>query len=229
MISIFDRIRDVDFLSLVIKLLLACFCGAIVGLERSSKNRPAGFRTHILVCLGACIAAVTSLYLYLGAGLTADISRISSQVISGLGFIGAGTIIITKKMTIKGLTTAAGLWTTGIIGLAIGSGFYEGGIIVTILVLLTETVFAAIGEGIQKRPMYAVELLYTDKDSLDEVLRFFKDKRMAIVNLHIQSLEEHENASYSAEVTLRGGIKAQDLLIQVQQMSGIVSASEIWE
>ena len=122
MISIFDGIRALGLGAVAVKTLMACLCGTLIGLERSSKNRPAGFRTHTLVCLAASLAALTSLYIFLEMKLPSDISRIGGQVISGLGFIGAGTIIITKRMTIKGLTTAAGLWTTGVIGLAIGSG-----------------------------------------------------------------------------------------------------------
>ena len=135
MLTILNGLRDLSFWAILVRMLVAVLCGTLIGLERSSKNRPAGFRTHILVCLGAAVASITGLYLYLGLELPADISRISGQVVTGLGFIGAGTIIITKKMTIKGLTTAAGLWTTGVIGLAIGSGYYELGVLGTALVL----------------------------------------------------------------------------------------------
>ena len=122
MLHFFDPLRNMDFISLLARLLLAVFCGTAIGLERSAKNRPAGFRTHILVCLGGAVAAVTGHFIYLGMGLPADVTRLSGQIITGLGFIGAGTIIVTKTMTIKGLTTAAGLWTTGVIGISLGSG-----------------------------------------------------------------------------------------------------------
>ncbi|MBQ3304872.1 MAG: MgtC/SapB family protein, partial [Clostridia bacterium] len=118
MLPLFDGIRALGLGAVAVKTLMACLCGTLIGLERSSKNRPAGFRTHTLVCLAAAMAALTSLYIYLEMKLPSDISRIGGQVITGLGFIGAGTIIITKRMTIKGLTTAAGLWTPGVIGLA---------------------------------------------------------------------------------------------------------------
>ena len=96
-------------------MILAFACGTVIGLERSYRNKPAGFRTHTLVCLAACIASLTGLYLYLIAHLPTDVSRIGAQIISGLGFLGAGTIVVTKRNTVKGLTTAAGIWTTGII------------------------------------------------------------------------------------------------------------------
>ena len=88
-------------------------------------------------------------------------------MISGLGFIGAGTIVITKNMSIRGLTTAAGLWTTGIIGLAIGAGYYELGIAASILVLIAETLFHMLGRKIRHTPEYTIEIHYNEKTSLD--------------------------------------------------------------
>ena len=224
MLSIFDGLRDTGFWAVLFRMVVACLCGMVIGLERSTKNRPAGFRTHILVCLGGSVAAVTGLFLYLDLKLPTDISRISAQVISGLGFIGAGTIVITKKLTIKGLTTAAGLWTTGIIGLAIGSGYYELGILGTAMVLIAETWIFQLGRSIQHQPEFAVELLYNEKNSLDQMLRFCKDNRLSIVNLKIHTLDDGE-AKYAAVVALRGGMTCADLLDKVHQMPGIVAAA----
>ena len=224
MIPIFDGIRALGLGAVAVKTLMACLCGTLIGLERSSKNRPAGFRTHTLVCLAAALAALTSLYIFLEMKLPSDISRIGGQVISGLGFIGAGTIIITKRMTIKGLTTAAGLWTTGVIGLAIGSGYYELGLIGTALVLLAETWLARLGATIQHTPEYAVELLYNEKNSLDQVLRLCKNSRMAIVNLTIHTAEDAARAEYIARIRLRGKMRQDALVARIQQMPGIMSA-----
>ena len=160
MLSVFDAFRDVTLGTTLFRLLIAILCGMAVGLERSYKNRPAGFRTHVLVSVGACIASLTGLYLYLNAALPTDMSRIGAQVISGLGFIGAGTIIVTKKNTIKGLTTAAGLWVCGVIGLAAGAGFYEGAILTTLLVLFTEIALGALGLRIQHQPEFQVIIHY---------------------------------------------------------------------
>lgn len=224
MIHLFDGVRALGFGAVAAKMLMACLCGTLIGLERSSKNRPAGFRTHILTCLAAAVAALTSLYIFLEMKLPADISRIGGQVISGLGFIGAGTIVITKRLTIKGLTTAAGLWTTGIIGLAIGSGYYELGLLGTALVLFTETVLERLSRGIKPAPEYGVELLYNEKISLDSVLRRCKDSSMAIVNLRIHTLEEGDEARYAAEISLRGSVKCEELIDRIHQIPGVVSA-----
>ena len=224
MIAALNGLRGTTFPALLLKMLLSTLCGTLIGLERSAKNRPAGFRTHILVCLGGAVAALTALYIYLDLKLPADISRICGQVISGLGFIGAGTIIITKKLTIKGLTTAAGLWTTSIIGIAVGSGFFELALLGTALVLLAETWFSILGGAIQHQPEYKVEVFYNEKTSLDQVLRYCKDSRMSIVNLNIHSLENDDDANYVAEVMLRGGVARNALLDKVRQMPGIVNA-----
>ena len=123
----------------MVRLLLALVCGGLLGLERGKKKRPAGFRTHMLVCVGSALAMLTNQYMaehYAGI----DASRMAAQVISGIGFLGAGTIMVTGLQKIRGLTTAAGLWVVACIGLAFGTGFYSAGIIATILCYIINTV-----------------------------------------------------------------------------------------
>ena len=109
MLSCFDFVRDMSFLAVAVRLVLAVICGGIIGIEREYKRRPAGFRTHILICLGAAMTTLTSQYLCLEMHFLTDVGRLGAQVIAGIGFIGAGTIIVTKRKQVKGLTTAAGL------------------------------------------------------------------------------------------------------------------------
>ena len=225
MFKFLNPLREMTALSVGLRMLLAVALGAVIGLERSAKNRPAGFRTHILVCLGAATAAMTGLYIVLKLEMLSDVSRISAQVISGLGFIVAGTIVVTKKTSIKGLTTAAGLWTTGIIGLAAGSGYYELALIATILVLLAETVFFDVGQKIKHQPEYTVEVHYNAKTSLDNVLRYCKDNGMTIVNLKIRTEDGNEPARYTAEVSLRGAVNAETLTDHMEQMPGIAGVT----
>ena len=225
MLDFLNGARGMDTGAMLLRMLLSCLCGAMIGLERSSKNRPAGLRTHILVCMSAAVAAMTGLYLYLVLELPSDISRVSSQVISGLGFIGTGTILVTRKLTITGLTTAAGLWTTGIIGLAIGSGYYEVGLLGAVLVLVAETIFARLGSHIQPYPAYCVEVCYHQKTALDRMLRLCKDHHLAITNLTIHAQEAGGGAPYLADVALRGSLKCDELLEQVRALPGIISAT----
>ena len=226
MISIFDPLRDINFLTTLFRMVFAFFVGGLIGLERSYKNRPAGFRTHILVCLGATIASLTGIYLYLVAQLPLDIARIGASVVTGLGFIGGGTIMVTKKNTVKGLTTAAGLWTTGIIGLAIGAGFYEGAFLAALLVLVTEIYFAGIGRRIKRVPDFKAVIQYNNKESLDYVLRYFKSKKMAITNLQITANTNLDEAVYAAIVSLKPSDEhdKDQLMRDAKNMEGVIFA-----
>lgn len=107
------------------RILCAIFIGGLLGLDRGLKNRPAGMRTYMLVCVGSCLIMLTNQFIYQSAG-TGDPVRMGAQVVSGIGFLGAGTIIVTRRSQIKGLTTAAGLWAAAGVGLALGVGFYFG-------------------------------------------------------------------------------------------------------
>ncbi len=146
-----------------IRLLISVVIGVIIGSERAKHGRAAGMRTHALVALGACLTSLMSIYIskYLGAG--GDVMRISAQVISGIGFLGAGMIIIKNNDIITGLTTAAGVWTTSIIGIALGYGFYSGAIICAVLFLATIIIFTRF----EKRKR-ATELIYVEINDLNK-------------------------------------------------------------
>jgi putative Mg2+ transporter-C (MgtC) family protein len=130
--------NNLSYFEMFLRLFLAALVGGIIGYERQSSHRPAGLRTHILVCVGAALAMVTSKYIFeVYGGITkVDPARLGAQVISGIGFLGAGTIL-RDGSTVKGLTTAAGIWVVSCIGIAIGAGFYFGGISAAILVYIT--------------------------------------------------------------------------------------------
>ena len=220
--------RDITFLSVIIRLAVAFFCGGVIGIERSYKNRAAGFRTHMLVAVAAAAASMTGLYLYLNAGLPSDISRIGAQVVSGLGFIGAGTIILTKKPKVTGLTTAAGLWASGIIGLAIGDGFYEGAIIATVLVLLVQIFFSMLEEKIKFSTEIQLLLKYSQKEALDSVMRLCKDKHMKIANLQVvKNNGEKDHFEAIITVLVKGKFDKPKLIGSIDEITGVVSAEEI--
>ena len=143
----FDYLRELNAASMFLRLLMAMVFGGLVGLNRQRKHRPAGFRTHMLVCMGAALTMLLSQYEYtllktVWAGQAAvvggnvDVARFGAQVINGIGFLGAGTIIVTSRQKVQGLTTAAGLWASACMGLAIGAGFYEGVILVFGIIIL---------------------------------------------------------------------------------------------
>ncbi|MBP0972235.1 MAG: MgtC/SapB family protein [Oscillospiraceae bacterium] len=231
MLHFFDSLRDITLLSVLVRMLLAVVCGAGIGLERSYKNRPAGFRTHILVCIGATAASMTGIYLAVNRQFPTDLSRLGAQVVSGLGFIGGGTIIVTKKKSIKGLTTAAGLWACGIIGLALGAGFYEGGILAAATVLLIEIYGSDLGSRIRRLPEFHISLRYQDKEVLDNMLRFCKDNRFAIRNLQIRGTYDEAQPVYIAMIDLRSRkFSTLDMLLDhARKLDGVLSIGEIEE
>ncbi len=135
-LELIGELRDLNVMSVFIRLLLALFFGGTIGFERGQKQRAAGLRTHMLLCIGAASTMLVSEYLYASYGV-GDPARLSAQVISGIGFLGAGTIIITRRNEIKGLTTAATLWATACMGIAVGVGFYVcAGIMYVLLIVV---------------------------------------------------------------------------------------------
>ena len=130
--------REITYLAVFLRILAAAVLGGIMGIERGMKNRAAGLRTYMLVCVGSCLIMLTNQYVYqcYSAG---DPVRMGAQVVSGIGFLGAGTIIVTRRHQVKGLTTAAGLWASAGVGLALGIGFYEGAVAGAFSVLVVMT------------------------------------------------------------------------------------------
>ena len=128
--AVLAYLREFNIVTILIRLVLAVVCGGIIGLERGRQRRAAGLRTHILVCLGAALTATVGFFAREVLEISSsDPLRISAQVISGIGFLGVGTILIKGRFQITGLTTAAGLWVTAAIGIALGAGFIEGALI----------------------------------------------------------------------------------------------------
>ena len=130
----FDQIRFT--LDALIKLGVTTILSGFIGFEREHSHRPAGFRTHILVAVGSSLVMLTSIYVFDAQGMSGDVTRMSAQVLSGIGFLGAGTIL-REGFSVKGLTTAASLWAVACIGIAVGAGFYAGALVATLVIYLT--------------------------------------------------------------------------------------------
>lgn len=149
--KVLDYLRDFDTVTILIRLVLALLVGGAIGLERGRQGRAAGMRTHILVSIGSALTAMLGIYANEILELSADPTRISAQVISGIGFLGAGTILVKGRFQITGITTAAGLWATATIGLALGIGFYEGAIICFAIAFLTVALLHRFETRLNKR------------------------------------------------------------------------------
>jgi len=173
-----EILRELNLLSILVRLFLAMFLGGVVGLERGRKHRAAGFRTYMLVCIGAALTMLLGQYQELmlstrwAEQITAitnrsDITRYGAQVISGIGFLGAGTIVLTGRREVKGLTTAAALWACACMGLAIGAGFYECVILGLILVFVCIRVLPHLEIRMRKRSRHMN--LYIEFSEMQEV------------------------------------------------------------
>ena len=132
-------LKEFNMASLLLRMFLSVIVGGIIGFERGRHGSAAGFRTHILVCVGAAMTSLCSLYVSASLGMSGDIFRIPAQVISGIGFLGAGIILVRNNSTVAGLTTAAGMWVTATIGIALGYGFYGGALVGTVICVSTTT------------------------------------------------------------------------------------------
>lgn len=157
-----------DIFLVAVRIFLAAFLGAIIGIEREIKNRAAGFRTHIIVSVGACLIMLIGIE---GIGeisnnIGRDTARMAAQVVSGIGFLGAGTILQTKD-GVSGLTTAATLWLSAAIGLAVGIGFYEGALVATIICLVTLISLKGVSDFVNDMTTKSYIMVF-DTDNFDE-------------------------------------------------------------
>ena len=167
----FTMLMDFNTISVIVRVFLAMFFGGLIGLEREKNKRPAGFRTHILVCVGSCLTALIGLFVWMEFGNIADPMRISAQVISGIGFLGVGTILVKEHDHITGLTTAAGLWATASIGIACGFGFYIGALVGTLVVAITAAIlFKLETRGRKKNRKRTIYLEVQGTNSLNEYM-----------------------------------------------------------
>lgn len=226
----FLRSDNLDFLSVFARLMLAVVCGGVIGLERERKRRPAGFRTHILICLGAAMTTLTSQYIVLELHLFTDLARLGAQVIAGIGFIGAGTIIVTKRRQVKGLTTAAGLWAAAIVGLCCGAGFFEGAIYTSLLILLAELWFAKLEYLLVSRSKsFNVYVEYADSEVLPVIVDTIKNCDTYIYDLELTKKVKSGTTAHSAVFSLHTSRKMshQMLLETISKTEGVTTVEEL--
>ena len=132
--AVIEHLHEVNLVSMLVRFAIALLGGGIIGMSRGKRQHAAGLRTHLLVCIGAASVMMTSLYQAQNLGVPGDAFRMPAQVVSGVGFLGAGSILVTGKRHVTGLTTAAGLWASACMGLAAGAGFYEGALMMCVLI-----------------------------------------------------------------------------------------------
>lgn len=223
-ISIFN---ELNIVSISFRIIMAIILGGIMGIEREQKQRPAGFRTYVIVCLGACLASITNIYICNTMGST-DPARIPSQVISGIGFLGAGTILVTKGNHISGLTTAAGLWCAACIGIAIGSGFYSGAIICTVMIIISLRTLSIVDKKFTKYNRYInIYAEYTGSDFIHELIQYCDSNEFELHELNISTNNGKMFNSVMYAIKISDYTKNQDILNEMRHFTGILILEEI--
>ena len=233
-------LQDFHFASVLVRLLLATFLGGMVGLERERKHRPAGFRTYMLVCVGACLAMMLGQYEYTmmqtdwaavaaEVGIKTDVSRFGAQVINGIGFLGAGTIILNGRRQIKGLTTAAGLWACACMGLAIGAGFYWGVLLAFVLVLCSVRFLPALDAVVAglTRDMN-VYVVFESMDDIGEILDRLTEMKLTVNEVEVDhSSDKHNRPGALLSLYLGERIPHDEVLTTLSEMEHIIRIEEI--
>ena len=222
-------------ISIVARLVLAALCGGLIGIERETKRRAAGFRTHILTAMGAAMTTLVGQYLLtlsdlMNLPVSSDPARLGAQVISGIGFIGAGTIIVTRRREVKGLTTAAGLWTSAIIGLAIGVGYYEVAVYATFLILLTEILLSRLDWFLLSHAKNIKNYVeYTEVDNLTEIMSEIKRQEISIVDVEVAKARGETEHRISAILTLQipRRVSQNDVLSAILRLDGVRDVEEL--
>ena len=203
-----DYLRQFNIASVLLRLTLAVMFGGVIGVNREYKHRPAGFRTYMMVCLGAALTMVLGQYQYAmlntvwsqarkEVGMITDVTRFGAQVINGIGFLGTGTILVTDRREVKGLTTAAGLWASACVGLAVGAGFYEGMLLGFLAIFLSIKVLPFI-EGFLMTRSRNMNLYveFTAMERMQNFIRLLKDRGIQI---------------YDVEIDRRGNIRKENI------------------
>lgn len=227
--NIMEYLKEPNLASALFRLTLATICGGLIGMERIRKRRPAGFRTHTLVCIGAALTMIISQYLW-SMGQTTDLSRLGAQVINGIGFLGAGTIIVTGRQQVKGLTTAAGLWASACMGLAIGAGFYFGAIVGCLLIILTVSLLSVLEVRIMSTARNMnIYIEFADTNDIGAVIDTIKGMNVRIFDVEITRIRATDGLPPSAiySVRLPKKLRHSDLMAAIASVSGIQTVEEL--
>ena len=216
--------REITYLSVVVRMVAAIFVGGLIGLERGMKNRPAGLRTYMLVCVGACLIMLTNQYIYQLTG-TGDPMRLGAQVVSGIGFLGAGTIIVTKHNQIRGLTTAAGLWASAGVGLALGIGFYEAALTASVGIYVILSILQRWEHRLHKKMrVLDVYIELDDTISLRAFTQRIRELSLEIEGIHFEPDTSLEINTHAIVVTLKSTKKEDHLSLQekIRKIPGVL-------
>ncbi len=223
------QIREITLLAVVLRIFISVFIGGLIGLERGLKNRPAGLRTYMVVCLGACLVMLTNQYVC-QVYSTGDPVRMGAQVVSGIGFLGAGTIMVTRRNQIKGLTTAAGLWTAAGVGLAIGVGFYEAAIVGALAVFTVMTLLQRMDHRMRRKTKVLEVYIELGKElSLGDFLRTLRSRDIEVRDTQRDQDSQQENGvrAYISTLKLQKRQSHVEVMDDIRTIPGVVYLEEL--
>lgn len=221
---------DLTYLEIIKRLLLALILSGIIGLERESINKPAGFRTHILVCIGSTVIMLISIKMHQIYQYQADIdpTRLGAQVISGIGFLGAGTII-REGATVKGLTTAATLWAIACIGLAVGAGFYIISLVAFFCILITLLFFAKIEKyyALRKNLQYISIVAMNRSGQLGKIGEILGSMDIVIKNIEMDTPDD-EKIIFHFTLQVPSSVEIEEFIKKISEIQGILSVKSLY-
>ena len=222
-------IREVTYLAVAVRIVMAVLIGGFLGLERGMKNRPAGLRTYMLVCVGSCLIMLTNQYIY-QVYQTGDPVRMGAQVVSGIGFLGAGTIVVTRRNQIKGLTTAAGLWTSAGVGLALGIGFYEAAVMGGLAMFVVITGLQKMDNNMHRKSrQMELYIELTHDIALGDFLRAVRSMDLEIGDVQREQEPDSDvgNRAYIATVKTKKRSNHRESIEQLQAIPGVAYLEEL--
>ena len=227
--SFWEYIHELNSVTIPLRLFLALFLGGLIGLERERKHRPAGFRTYMLVCLGAALTMMISQFL-IKEGFSSDASRIGAQVVSGVGFLGVGTIIVTKRQQVKGLTTAAGLWASACMGLAIGAGFYEAAFYSCVFILAACSILNRFNSFFMSRARtMTLYVEYVGSEELGVIIDAIRNLNAKITDVEITKTKTASEKIYGVILSVETPKKLihTEIITTVASVDGVRSVEEL--
>ena len=217
------NLSELNVYSVLLRLLLSGILGAALGLERTRKLRPAGLRTYMLVCIGSCLVMLSGLYMFETYGPGFDPARMAAQVVSGIGFLGAGTIIVTANHKVKGLTTAAGLWAAACLGISIGLGFYvvvAGGFLLLLATMIIADKLEILYYQSLKR--ISIYLVVTSLEALRPVILASKADGIEFSSIEFSDAIVHEGVAISAVLRMKKFMSHEKVLDKIMSYENVI-------
>jgi len=228
MVEMMDYLSEFNIVSIFLRLIFAVVFGGTIGLERRMRKRNAGLRTFALVCAGSALAMMTNEYLILRYEMATDPGRIASQVISGVGFLGVGTIILSGEK-VRGLTTAASLWATAAVGIAVGSGFFLGALFGFLAIFISTTFMHKFEERVDKKNKFIIVYAEIKKEAgMSGIIKYISDNDFSLYSVEkLKKNKEKSDLYVYIEINLKKHIEHGKIISDINLLDDVIYAEEM--